>query len=251
MVHIYGQACRALLVERVGVFLLANETCIPLPGHRNLPSQGKHHLAHHVVGRVRHHAHASISHSAPATHPASACGKGAAVAGQPGGLPAFPAGRTVSAALHKALAITGGAKGLTALAAAVVGSAAIGAVVLPAAFPEASGGAASAVEQTIASEHEPDSGLNAPVLRPAMPQPRPPASPVSGPQQPIVEETPPGSVLPPISVTPTPTPARAPEPASAVLFGVAVIAAWLAQRQAARRPLRLTPPSGAPRCCPR
>jgi hypothetical protein len=112
---------------------LVDDPCSPFadPGASTLAGP-RHHAAHRVIGRIRHHVHhANIG--APVRHMANACGKPGVVPGQPGSLPALPAGRLATlAALPKVAALGAAALVGAAALAATTGLTSPGAARLPA-----------------------------------------------------------------------------------------------------------------------
>ena len=215
---------------------MANHRCFPLPEHHAVSGGVPHHLHHHVAGRFRRYGHSGLPHAA-SSQPINACGKGSFVAGEPGGLPSLPAGRDALAPVRKAAGMSGGAKGLAALAAAVVGSAALGATWLgsaPARHADEGVTATGSAPSSNSSSQQAGLAFNMPSSTNGSPMLQGwPSTPSS--VQPFVPTTPPPGDSSPRSVTtPGRSPVPVPEPASVTLLGIAMGAALLARRHIKR-----------------
>ncbi len=197
---------------------MAYDPCLPSvePGPGGTPTPS-HQLVHHAIGRARHHIH----HGLRASHRpvADACSKQGSVPGQPGGLPALPAGRVAKlGGLSKAM--LGG-----------VAAAGTSALLATAALPPAPTERSPATPAAVAS----------PVLLPGtVPAGTPAGTVVPGAGGlPITRSTPlPGApsnpaVVPPVVVPPGDR-VLVPEPASLAILAASILALFGVRHMAGR-----------------
>jgi hypothetical protein len=190
------------------------DPCNPVPGSNipsGLPPAGPHHAVHHVVGRIRHRIHHKYVHAGPtgggAPNPYG-CEKHA-VAGPGAGKGGLPPGPTP-------LVPTGGAK-LAALGGAGLAAGGVGGFI---------GGFGGGGSSNVISKVP----LTPPGTNPVIPVVTPPATVTVPPIVPINPGSPGTGTVPPGN-----PPVTVPEPASIVIFMMAILVALAARYVLTRR----------------
>lgn len=178
---------------------MTSEACLPAPSSPNAVGTAPHYVAHHVLGRIRHRAHPDTFHAVARNITHGGCAKGVPIPGQPGGLPAMPAGRGMLAPVKAAMVKAVASGSLLSKGAAVIAAAAFATSLSPLSpFSHAA---------------QPPSVTPSPAPNPApTPQPPAPLQPISAPAGPVA---PPNQTRPLVPLDPGPpnaTPQAPPSP---------------------------------------